>query len=113
MNEKKPYTIFMLVKTTAEWLKLKPSERIEFARNLLEPLLQKYASVKMRFFDGEAFNARVTDILVWETSDLKQYEYLVENLRESLFWETYFEIVEIIPAVENAYADYYEVEPIS
>jgi hypothetical protein len=41
---------------------------------------------------------------MWETS---------EELRETQFWGTYFEIVEIIPAIENAYALYYEVKPIT
>jgi hypothetical protein len=69
--------------------------------------------VKMRFFDAEAFSGRYTDVLMWETAEVKDYQCLVEDLRETLFWGTYFEIVEIVPAIENAYALYYEVEPLT
>jgi hypothetical protein len=112
MKEKKPYTIFMLVKTTTDWLKLKPAERFEFVGKVIKPILEKRPSVKMRFFDAEAYNSRSSDVIVWETKDLKEYEYLVEELRESLFWGSYFDVVEIIPAVENGYADFYQVEPV-
>jgi hypothetical protein len=43
----------------------------------------------------------------------KDYQFLIEELRETRFWGTYFEIVEIVPAIENAYALYYAVEPIT
>jgi hypothetical protein len=32
---------------------------------------------------------------------------VVEDLRETPFWDRFFEIVEILPGVENAYADNY------
>ncbi|MCU0238364.1 MAG: hypothetical protein MUC29_02905 [Pyrinomonadaceae bacterium] len=109
----KPYTIFMLVKTTTEWLKLKPKERFEFLGKDIQPILVKHPTVKMRFFDAEAYDADITDVIVWETENLKEYEYLVEELRESLFWETYFTVEKILLTVEEAYADFYKVEPIS
>ena len=112
MSEMKPYTIFMLVKTSNDWLKLKPAERFEFIGKTIKPILDKRPAVKMRFYDAEAYNSRSSDVIVWETIELKEYEYLVEELRESLFWGSYFEIVELILAVENAYADYYKVEPV-
>ena len=104
----KPYTIFMLVKTTPQWLQVPPVERFKFSDDVLKPILKKHPQVKLRFFDVEAFNARVSDVLMWEVSDLKQYESLVEHLRETLFWDTYFSVVEILPAVEDAYADHYD-----
>jgi Darcynin, domain of unknown function len=52
-------------------------------------------------------------VLLWETSDVQDYQSLVEDLRATLFWGTYFEIIEIIPAVENAYALFNGVNPIS
>jgi hypothetical protein len=108
----KPYTIFMLVKTTTEWLKLKPQQRFEFVGTDIKPILEKHPAVKMRFFDAEAYNSEVSDVIVWETENLKEYEYLVEELRESLFWGTYFEVIKILPAVEDAYADFYKVEKV-
>jgi hypothetical protein len=103
------YTIFMLVKTTNVWLALSPPERFAFLDTDINPILQAHPLVKMRFFDAEAFNSRVTDVILWETSDLGQYSSVVERLRESRFWGLYFEVVEIIPGVENAYAEHYQV----
>ncbi len=62
-------------------------------------------------FDTEGFNSRVSDDIVWETKDLEQYQLVVEKLRECKFWRTYFEVVEILPGIENAYADNYDVQP--
>jgi hypothetical protein len=107
------HVYFMLVKTTNTWLQLSTKERFQFLDTVISPILQKHPSVKMRFFDSEAFSGHYTDVLMWETSEVKDYQFLVEELRETLFWGTYFEIVEIVPAIENAYALYYEVEPIT
>ncbi|MBD2773945.1 darcynin [Iningainema sp. BLCCT55] len=85
----------------------------EFLSKIISPILKKHPSVQMRFFDSEAFSGRFTDVLMWETAEVQEYQFLVERLRETLFWGTYFEIVEIIPAIENAYANYYGVAPIS
>jgi hypothetical protein len=106
-----PHTIFMLVKTTNTWLALPPAERFGFLDTDINPILTAHPTVKMRFFDAEGFNSRVTDVIVWETVDLAQYRAVVEGLRESRFWGTYFEVVEIILGAENAYADHYQVTP--
>ena len=106
------HTYFMLVKTTTTWLQISPKERFEFLESTISPILKKHPSVQMRFFDSEAFSGHFTDVLMWETTEVQEYQFLVEELRETLFWGTYFEIVEIIPAIENAYANYYEVAPV-
>jgi Darcynin, domain of unknown function len=106
------FTIFMLVKTTPEWLKLMPPARFGFLRSDIEPILAAHPKVKMRFFDSEGYNSRATDVVVWETSDLREYQAVVDKLRESRFWSAYFDIVEIVPSVENAYADAYDERPI-
>jgi chlorite dismutase len=104
------HVYFMLVKTTVAWLQLTANERFEFLETTISPILKQHPSVKMRFFDSEAFSGHYTDVLMWETPEVKNYQFLVERLRETLFWGTYFEIV---PAIENAYALYYEVDPMS
>jgi hypothetical protein len=104
------HTYFMMIKTMPLWLQLKPKERFQYLGTVIEPLLKRHPLVKMRFFDSEAFHARFTDVVMWETSDVKVYQFLVEELRETLFWGTYFEIVEIVPTIEDAYAAYYEAE---
>ncbi len=106
------YAVTMLVHATPEWLRLTPKERFAFVDETIRPLLARHPAVSMRFFDAEAFAARYSDMLLWETADLLAYAAVVEDLRETLFWDTYFEVVEIIPAIENAYARHYGVEPV-
>jgi Darcynin, domain of unknown function len=101
-------TVFMLVKTQPEWLGMNPPERFAQLKTHVEPLLRKYQSkIKLRFYDAEFYSARITDLWVWEAQDHHAYELLVEDLRETPFWDRYFSIVEILPAVENAYAANY------
>jgi len=38
--------------------------------------------MRMRFFDAEAFHAKVSDVMMIETTDLKQYYYFIETLRD-------------------------------
>lgn len=80
---------------------------------MINPILKKHPSVQMRFCDSEAFSGHFTDVLMWETDNVQEYQFLIEELRETLFWGTYFEIVEIVPAIENAYASYYNVAPVT
>lgn len=101
----------MLIKTTNVWLNLPPKQRFTFLDSDIKPILEAHPAVKMRFFDTEGFNSRVSDVIIWETKNLEQYQLVVEKLRESKFWGTYFEIVEILPGIENAYAQSYSVEP--
>jgi hypothetical protein len=106
------HVYFMLVKTTTTWLRMSPKERFEFRDTIIAPILKKYPEVKMRFFDSEAFSGRYTDVLMWETSSVKDYQFLIDELRDTLFWGTYFDVVEIVPAIEEAYAHVHSVEPL-
>lgn len=106
------HTFFMLVKTTHAWLALDPPARFAYLGDKIEPILQRAPQVKLRFFDAEAFNARITDVVMWETTDLAAYLAIVESLREIEFWDRYFEVVEIVPAIENAYATHYNATPL-
>ncbi|MCJ2122546.1 darcynin family protein [Methylobacterium sp. J-077] len=107
-------TVFMLVKTAPEWLALSIDDRFAKLRAVFEPILRRHAdTVKLRFYDAEFCTARVTDLWVWEASDHHAYEGVVEALRETAFWDRWFTIVEIIPAVENAYATNYGRAPLA
>jgi hypothetical protein len=103
---------FMLVRTTTTWLALTPAQRFDFLGTTIAPILGRHPDVSMRFFDSEAFHSGCTDVVMWETADLLQYQAIVEELRETPFWGTYFEIVDIVPAIENAYALHYDVAPL-
>jgi hypothetical protein len=112
-SEKKPmtFTTFMNVKTTTTWLKLEPKDKFRFLDKTIQPILKKHPSVKMRFYDCEAFSGKASDIIVWETDDLYAYQYLIEKLRESDFLGTDFDVIDITPSIENAYAEMHDVKP--
>jgi hypothetical protein len=106
------HTFFMLVRTTPTWLQLSPTERFGFLGETIAPILAGSPNVSMRFFDAEAFHGRYTDVVMWETSDVLAYQAVVEQLRETLFWDTYFEVIDIIASIENAYSLHYDVAPL-
>jgi Darcynin, domain of unknown function len=101
-------TVFLLVKTMPEWLAMSIDERFSELGKHVEPIVQRHRErVRLRFYDVEFYTARVTDVWVWDALDHHAYELLVEELRETPFWDRYFAIVEILPGVENAYAKNY------
>jgi hypothetical protein len=106
------HAFFMHVRTTTSWLKLSPKERFAFVGEVIRPLLKKHPKVSMRFFDAEAFSAEVSDVILWETPQVMAYQAVVEDLRETMFWGTYFEVVGIVASVENGYAIHYGVDPV-
>jgi hypothetical protein len=107
-------TVFMLVKTLPEWLGFSVERRFGELATHVEPVLKKHAGkVRMRFYDVEFYATRVTDVWVWEAADHGAYQLLVEDLRETPVWDRYFEIVEILPGVENAYARNYDRAPVA
>ena len=106
------HVFFMQVCTTPAWLALTPDERFAFLGETIAPILGRHPDVTMRFFDSEAFNARYTDVVMWETASILSYQAIVEELRETAFWGHYFEVVDIIASIENAYARHYDVDPL-
>lgn len=107
-----PLTIFMLVKTTPTWLALPPKERFAFLDETIRPLLRAAEGVSLRFYDAEAFTTRASDIAVWDVVTIEAWQKFADKLRETPFWDTYFQVVEILPAIENAYARQYGVTPV-
>jgi hypothetical protein len=74
-------------------------------RDQVEPVLRKYqTSIRLRTYDVEFYATRVTDVWVWEARDHDAYQRLVEDLRETGFWDRYFAIIEILTGVENQFA---------
>ena len=106
-------TVFFLVRAEPAWILLSPAERQQFVVAVLGPILSKHRQVRLRFFDAEAWHARVSDILMWEFADERAYRSLVEHLRETRFWGHFFSVREIIACVEDGYAEHYGVSPIS
>ncbi len=106
------HAFFMHLRTTTAWLKLSPKDRFAFVGEVIRPLLAKHPKVSMRYFDAEAFSAEVSDVILWETADVMAYQAVVEDLRETMFWGTYFEVVGIVASVENGYAIHYGVDAV-
>ncbi|MCB0376397.1 MAG: hypothetical protein KDD04_10800, partial [Sinomicrobium sp.] len=83
-------------------------ERAAFFLYIFQPLMQQFAgSCSFRLFDSEFFHARVSDFLLIETTSLDDYQEFIEQLRDTPFYSVpYFDVVDIIPAKENAFLEY-------
>ncbi|TXJ86151.1 darcynin [Streptomyces lavendulae] len=109
-----PVTAFMLVKTTPEWLALTVQERVDAFTTQVRPAIEaRTTGVRSRFYDTEFYSTRVTDVWVWEAEDHHAYQLLIDALRETPFWERYFEIVDLLVGTENGYARTYGLEPVA
>ncbi|MCI3135139.1 darcynin family protein [Phenylobacterium aquaticum] len=101
------FTLFMLLHSQPAWLALTRVERAAYVEAEVAPVLARWPQVAMRFYDAEAFTGRCTDLMVFETADLAAYAHLVDGLRDTAFLgRPYFEVVEIIPALEDGYKAY-------
>ncbi|MET7355712.1 darcynin family protein [Streptomyces mirabilis] len=109
-----PVTAFMLVKTTPEWLALTVQQRVDaFTTQVLPAIKAKTTGVRSRFYDTEFYSARVTDVWVWEAEDHHAYQLLIDTLRETPFWDRYFEVIDLLVGTENGYARTYGLEPVA
>src|SRR5689334_4239002 len=104
------YAILVLMTSTKEWLSLSRDERRRFVAEELQPIFAKYAGkVSARFLDAEAFTARCSDVTVFETDDLQQYYFLMEEMRDSkIFTVPYFIVNDIIPCAEGGFVSFEE-----
>ena len=73
-TSKPKLTVFMLVKTSPEWLALSIDERFDRLRTVFEPILRHHKdAVTLRFYDAEFYTARVTDIPAVENAYATHY----------------------------------------
>ena len=101
--EIKMFTIFVLLKTTTDWLKLDRKERNKITDHAFSDIF-KDESVTLKLFDAEAFSTKCTDIAMFQTEDMQNYYFVIERLRDSvLITHPYFEIIEIIPTIEDGF----------
>lgn len=98
------YTFFVLLRATPAWLRLSREQRRAQAAEHLEPLLAPGQGVRLRHFDAEAFSAACSDVMMVETDDPAHHYVFMERLRDSpMITVPYFEVVQIIPAIEDGY----------
>ncbi len=108
------FTIFMSLKTQGAWLALDRQQRQDFLGATVRPILTRYPQVRLRYYDAEAFTGRYTDMAVFETADLKAYQFLVDALRDTPFLGLpYYEVVDIVMAVENGYRAYNQAQGVT
>lgn len=102
------YTILILLNATKHWLGLSREERRSFFENDFLPISEKFRqTVSVRLFDAEAFHSRHSDYLLIETTDLKDYYYFIEHLRDTkVYTVPYFEVNDIIVGRENAFMEF-------
>ncbi len=98
---------FMLLNALPAWLSLERNARRAFHAEVLAPILAAHPRTRLRYYDAEAFSGRCSDIAVFETEDPQDYSDLIEDLRDTAFFGApYYQVVDIIPAIENGYLDY-------
>lgn len=103
MSDAPRLTVFMLLRTTPAWLALSRPERAGIAGKAFSDAMTDGA-VSLRYFDAEAFHGRVTDVAMFDAQDLFAYYAVVERLRDSpLFSVPYFQVVDVVPALEDGY----------
>jgi hypothetical protein len=96
-------TVFLLLKAAPAWLRLQREERFRVAEAAFATAF-KTSTLRLRYFDSEAFSSRVSDVAMLEADDLEAYYFAIERLRDTpLLSHPFFEIVEVIPALENGH----------
>lgn len=100
-------TFFMSLRSRPSWLAFTRQQRADFITEVVQPIFARYPEVKLRFYDAEAFSGRCTDMAVFETADVRAYAFLIDALRDTPFFGLpHFEVLDVIPAMENGYRDY-------
>ena len=78
---------------------------------LVQRLVQSHGAQWVGLDDAEAFTAQCSDVAVFETPDLPTFYRAVERLRDSaLFTTPYFELVQILPSIENGFRHFEQSE---
>lgn len=100
-------TIFMHLRATPMWLRLTRPERRAFLAEVVQPIFSAHPATTVRYYDCEAFAGSCSDIAAFETEDLQDYSDLIDALRDTAFFNgPYYEVVDILPAIENGYQAY-------
>lgn len=102
--------IIILLEFYPTWLALTREKRRELAKDLYS-IIEKYSeNVKVKFFDADAFgDGTYTDFIFCETSDLKMYHFMWEEIRDTHAYSNgYFKIKKVIMGLQNAYQKFEE-----
>lgn len=100
----------ILLEFYPDWLALPREKRRVQARHLYQ-IVEKYSKdVKVDFYDADAFgDGSYTDLVICETTDLKKYHFMWEEIRDSYAYsQGYFKIKKVIQGIQNAYQKFEE-----
>jgi hypothetical protein len=109
-DPRKSHTILVLMNATPSWLSLTREDRSRFFEKELTPIFKRVSkTVEVRLFDSEYFHASVSDFMIIRTTNLNDYQLLIELLRDTkVYGVPYFEIKDIIPGQENLFQAFNE-----
>ena len=96
-------TVFILVRALPAWLALPHAERRRIGAGAvpIEP------DVTVRQFDCEAFSAMCSDIWMLSVPSPRALNHTIERLRDTaLFAHPYFDLIAILPAIEDGWQAY-------
>ncbi len=98
----------VLYQTTPAWLELSREKRKSFFETPIAPIIQRFGeTVQVRLFDAEAFHARITDFMILDCRDLKDYYFLMEQLRDTKrFSIPYIQRQDVIAGLENGFKEF-------
>ncbi len=95
-------TFFMLLKATNHWRVLGVEERRQAFEQALDTVFNGYPELRMTHYATSAFQGRCTDVIVWEATDVSQYDNAVGALGEQPFFGApLFEIVEVVAGMNS------------
>jgi hypothetical protein len=98
----RPRTFFMLLASTTRWRALDAGARREVFDAALSLVFNGYPDVRMTHYATGASRSHCTDMILWETTDVAQYEEAIEALAATpLFGAPLFEIVDVIAGVAD------------
>lgn len=99
-------TVFLMLMASPEWLALDRQKRAQISSAAFDAAFQD-PCVSFRFFDAEAFHAKISDVMVITADTPQNYYFAIERLRDTpLVAANYFQIVDIIPAFEEGYREF-------
>lgn len=89
------------------WLSLSRQQRHCVIDEQVEPALAAHPGCRVRWIDAEAFTATCSDVMLVDFTDIRDWNHLWEQLRDSsLFAEPYFGLDSLIVGIEDGYLDY-------
>lgn len=101
------YVVIVSLTALPAWLRLSREERANVIATEVQPAIEAHPDCRLRWIDAESLTAQCSDVLLVDTSDLLEWNHLWERLRDSsLFAMPYFELVSIVPGIEDGYVEY-------